>query len=183
MTGIPSREGEANVPRASWVLHDGVGYAFPEPTAINVKAGPQTGDWKSINVQYSDEPVTAPVFSLWIDHGVHPRGATYAYVVLPGTDPQQLAEWVAHPPVRILANTSAQQAVVNDQLGVAEIVFHSPGSTALGEGFAVKTDRPCLVLVVRHGERNTHCRYRVRAASRRGSSDSYDSSNRAALDL
>ena len=150
--GHPLPEGEARLPRASWVLHDGVGYAFPEPTAINVKAGPQTGDWKSINLQYSNEPVIEPVFSLWIDHGVHPQGASYAYAVLPGTDPEQLAEWVAHPPVRILANTPAQQAVINDQLGVAEIVFHSPGSATLGEGFVVKTDRPCLLLMVRQGE-------------------------------
>jgi hypothetical protein len=144
-------EGESHVPRASWALHDGVGYAFLEPAAINVKLGPQTGDWKSINVQYSGNPVTADVFSLWIDHGVHPRDATYAYAVLPGTDQQQLAEWAAHPPVRILANTTAQQAVINDRLGVAEIVFHSPGSAALAEGSAVKADSPCLVLMVRQG--------------------------------
>jgi len=152
LDGHPLGEGEANVPRASWVLHDGFGYAFPEPTAISVRAAPQTGDWNSINEMYSDDPVTAPVFSLWIDHGVHPHGATYSYVVLPGTDPPQLAEWVAHPPVRILANTPEQQTVINDQLGVAEIVFHSPGSASLGEGFAVKTDRPCLVLMARQGD-------------------------------
>jgi hypothetical protein len=54
--------------------------------------------------------------------------------------------------VRIIANTTAQQAVINDPLGVAEIVFHSPGTATLGEGFAVKTDRPCLVMLVRQGK-------------------------------
>lgn len=152
MDGHVFQRGEWKVFRTSWALHDGIGYAFPQPTDINIKAGPQTGDWQSINEVYSDDPVTAPVFSVWIDHGVHPRGATYAYAVLPGTDPQQLTEWVAHPPVRILANTPAQQAVINDQLGVAGIVFHSPGSASLGEGFAVETDRPCLVLMARQGD-------------------------------
>lgn len=141
--------GEANVPRASWVLHDGVGYAFLAPTDITVKAAPQTGDWKSINIQYSDEPVTKPVFSLWIDHGVHPRNATYAYVVLPDTDQRRLAEWSAYPSIRIVANNPSQQAVVNDQLGVAEMVFHAPGAVTLRNGFAVETDRPCLVMLVR----------------------------------
>jgi chondroitin AC lyase len=150
--GQPFTQSESNVPRASWVLHDGIGYAFPEPTAIHIKAGPQTGDWKSINSQYSNAPLTTPVFTLWIDHGAHPRGATYAYAVLPGVDAQQLAEWVAHQPVRIIANTIAQQAVVNDRRGVAGIVFHSPGTASLGEGVAVTTDRPCLVLMVRQGE-------------------------------
>jgi chondroitin AC lyase len=150
--GHPFSEAEATVPQASWVLHDGIGYTFPEPTAIHIKAGRQTGDWKSINSQYSNAPVTMAVFTLWIDHGVHPRGATYAYAVLPGVDSQQLTEWVAHQPVRIFANTMAQQTVVNDRLGVAEIVFHSPGTASLAEGFAVTTDRPCLVLMVRQGD-------------------------------
>jgi chondroitin AC lyase len=148
--GRPLAEGESSVPRASWVLHDGIGYAFPEPTAIHVKAATQTGDWKSINLPYSDEPVSKPVFSLWIDHGVHPQNASYAYVVLPDTDQRRLGEWVAYPSIRIVANSTSQQAVVNDQLGVAEIVFHSPGSVALRNGFNVLTDRPCLVLLVRH---------------------------------
>jgi len=92
------------------------------------------------------------VFSLWIDHGVRPRDAHYAYAVLPGATAQELAEWVAHPPVRIIANTSAQQAVVNDLLGIAEIVFHSAGTASLGQGVTVKTDRPCLALLVRQGD-------------------------------
>lgn len=142
-------EGESRLPQASWALHDGVGYVFPQPTEIFVKTMPQTGDWKSINLQYSDEPVTKPVFSLWIDHGVHPQNASYAYVVLPDTDRRRLGEWLASPPIRIVANTPSQQAVVNDRLGVAEIVFHSPGSVALRDGFNVEADQPCLVLLVR----------------------------------
>jgi hypothetical protein len=54
--------------------------------------------------------------------------------------------------VRILADTPEQQAVINDQLGVAEIVFHSSGSATLGDGFSVQTDRPCLMMLVRQGE-------------------------------
>jgi chondroitin AC lyase len=53
--------------------------------------------------------------------------------------------------VRIISNTSAQQAVINDQLGVAEIVFYTPGSVALGAGWAVKVDHPCLALLEKHG--------------------------------
>jgi chondroitin AC lyase len=143
--------GEAKVPQASWVLHDGVGYAFLEPAAVNIKVGPQTGDWKSVSAGYSDAPVTEQVFALWLDHGVRPSGAQYAYAVLPGTRAQPLAEWAAHPPVRIITNTTAQQAVIHDQLGVAEIVFYTPGSVALGAGWAVKVDEPCLALLAKHG--------------------------------
>ena len=69
----------------------------------------------------------------------------------PALTPQQLAEWGAHPPVRVIANTTEQQAVINDQLGVAEIVFYRPGSVALAAGLTVKVDHPCLVLLAKHG--------------------------------
>jgi chondroitin AC lyase len=91
------------------------------------------------------------VFSLWIDHGVRPRDAQYTYAVVPGTNAQRLSEWAAHPPVRIITNTTAQQAVINDQTGVAEIVFYRPGSIALSPGSTVKVDHPCLVLLTKHG--------------------------------
>ena len=95
--------GEAKVQPSSWVLHDEVGYAFLGPAAASVKVGPQTGDSRPGTRARSTAPVTESVFSLWIDHGVHPRDAEYAYAVLPGINAQQLAEWVAHPPVRVIS--------------------------------------------------------------------------------
>src|ERR1019366_5086123 len=91
----------------------------------------------------------------WIDHGVKPRDAQYAYAVVPGVNASQLAEWHEHPPVRVIANTTAQQAVINDQLGVAEIVFYKAGSAALSPGLTIKVDHPCLVLATKHGN-STH---------------------------
>ena len=125
--------GEAKVQPSSWVLHDEVGYTLLGPAAASVKVGPSS------------------VFTLWIDHGVRPRDAQYAYAVLPGINAQQLAEWQAHPPVRVVANTPEQQAVIHDQLGVAEIVFYRPGNVALAAGLTVKVDHPCLVLLTKQG--------------------------------
>jgi chondroitin AC lyase len=123
--------GETKLPPASWVLHDEIGYMSLGPEAATLElASPK------------------PVFTLWIDHGVHPHDARYAYAVVPGTDARRMAEWTAHPPVRILANTPAQQAVVNDQAGVAELVFHQPGTLAVNANTTVKVDHPCLVLLV-----------------------------------
>jgi chondroitin AC lyase len=143
--------GESKVPETSWVLHDEVGYAFLGPAAGMLKIGPQTGEARSYGGARSNTSITEQVFTLWIDHGVHPHDAQYAYAVVPGTNAQQLADWAAHPPVRVIANTATQQAVIHDQLGVAEIVFHQPGSVALTPALTVKVDHPCLALVVRHG--------------------------------
>ena len=51
----------------------------------------------------------------------------------------------------MIANTTQQQAVINDSLGVAEIVFYRPGSITLADGVTVKVDRPCLVLLRKQG--------------------------------
>jgi chondroitin AC lyase len=142
--------GLSKVPQSSGVLHDEVGYAFLGPAAASVKVGPQTGDWQSISASNPDTPVTESVFSLWIDHGMRPQDAKYAYAVLPGINAQQLAEWVARPPVRVITNTTDQQAVINDQLGVAEIIFYGHGKVALSKESTVEVDRRCFVLMVAH---------------------------------
>jgi chondroitin AC lyase len=147
--------GESKVQPSSWVLHDEVGYAFLGPASAIIKVGPQNSDPSPSRPGRPNTPVTESVFSLWIDHGVHPHDAGYAYAVVPGVTAPQLAEWAAHPPVRVIANTSAQQAVIDDQLGVAEIVFYKEGSAALSPGLTVKVDHPCLVLTTKHGN-STH---------------------------
>jgi chondroitin AC lyase len=149
--GHAAGPGESKVSQGSWVLHDEIGYTLLGPAAASLTAGPQTGDWKSVASTNSDAPITEQIFSMWIDHGVRPRDAEYAYAVVPATNARQLAEWVAHPPVRVISNTPALQAVINEKLGVAEIVFHSPGSVKLTEEWAVKTDHPCLAMLVKHG--------------------------------
>ncbi len=138
---------EIRLPHPTWVLHDDVGYVLLEPEPVTVTAGAQTGDWHSINVQYSDAPVTQNVFSLWVDHGVRPKDATYAYAVVPDADARTLAVWGPHPPVRIIANTPEQQGVVYDNERVSEIVFHTPGSAVLQDGLSLKVDHSCLLLL------------------------------------
>jgi chondroitin AC lyase len=149
--GQAMEPGESKVTQTSWVLHDGVGYTFLGPAAANVKVGPQTEDSRPNSPARANNPATEPVFTLWIDHGVCPHDAQYAYAVVPGTDAHKLATWAARPPVRVIANTSAQQAVINNESGVAEIVFYRAGSVALTEGLTVKVDHPCLALLVKHG--------------------------------
>jgi chondroitin AC lyase len=69
-----------------WLHHDGIGYAFPERTPATVSTRVQEGSWHDINHTEEDDPVSRPVFSSWIDHGVSPDEETYAYVLRPGTD-------------------------------------------------------------------------------------------------
>lgn len=141
--------GESKVPQSSWVLHDEIGYKSLGPSAVSIKLGPQTAEVRSSSSGPSPTKISEQVFTLWIDHGVHPQDAQYAYAVVPGTNVQRMTEWAAHSPVRIIANTTTQQAVINDQAGVAELIFHEPGSMAVTANTTVKVDHPCLVLLVK----------------------------------
>jgi len=151
VNGHAIEPGESKLSPSSWVLHDETGYAFLGPAAASVKVGAQTEDVRPSRPDAS-APITEQVFTVWVDHGVHPQDAQYAYAVLPGINAQQLEEWVRRPPVHIIANTPAQQAVIHDRLGVAEIVFYAPGSVALAAGLTVKADHPCLALLAKHGD-------------------------------
>ncbi len=106
-----------------WLLHGTTGYFFPEAQQAWVRTQPRKGSWYDINQSY---PMTqsGEVFAAWIDHGLTPRDAAYAYVVLPNTDATQLAAYV---PPQILANTPQLQAVWHDRLKILEAVFLRTG--------------------------------------------------------
>jgi hypothetical protein len=149
--GRAFEQGDTPVSSNSWVLHDEVGYTLLAPAAATVEVAARTSPPRFGRSSDSDEPSTQSVFSFWIDHGAHPRDARYAYAVVPAVDAQQLADWKARPPVRVIANTTEQQAVMNDSLGVAGVVFYRPGSIALAGGVTVKVDHACLVLLRKQG--------------------------------
>ena len=131
----------------SWVLHDGIGYVFPQPTALTLANGAQTGTWQAINAQYAATPVTSNVFLLYLNHGANPTAASYEYVVVPGATAASIAAYAAAPPVAVLANSPSLQAVRQTALGITGIAFYQAGSLTLPSGMVLVVDQPCLVLV------------------------------------
>jgi len=128
-----------------WVYHNHVGYIVAAKTKVSLSAGPQTGKWSDIGTG-SSEPVTLPVFNLWIEHGTAPQGAGYEYTVAPGATVEQVAKLANKPDVEVLANTEATQAVYNKTLKLAEIAFRQAGTLATPLG-PVAADHSCLLLV------------------------------------
>lgn len=149
--GRPIASGRQMLRDVSWVLHDEVGYVFPKKTTALASSGARSGSWADINSLQANTPVTKDVFALWLDHGVHPQGATYQYIVVPGTDASHLAGYAGRVPVRILANTTAMQAVQNDRLGIAQIIFYASGHLTLDGGVTVGVDQPAMILVEKVG--------------------------------
>jgi len=129
----------------SWVWHDGIGYVFPSPAKATVGSAPQTGAWRDVFTAAPDTPITKEVFSLWLNHGTKPAGASYAYLILPGSTPSQVAACAQKPDVQILSNSSELQAVQCGKLTMA--VFYKAGPFAYAPGKKLEVDRPCLLMM------------------------------------
>lgn len=143
--------GEHHYTDPKWIHHDGVGYVPLAPAEITVKADAQSGNWYDINHSYSTDAVTEDVFSAWVDHGTQPSAGSYAYAVLPDFDTAATSAWADAPPVEILSNTNALQAVRHDAQGVVGAVFFTTGSLEIENGLTVTVDQPC-VAVMRYGD-------------------------------
>ena len=135
----------ANLSHARWLLHGTTGYYFPTPQAVKVATANRTGNRHDVDATAPPaEVTTGDVFTAWIEHGVKPVDASYAYMVLPVTDAAQLA---SYQPPQLLANTAQLQAAWSASSRVLEAVFYSPGNLTIPSGPNVKVDQPCAVLV------------------------------------
>lgn len=126
-----------------WLSADRLGaIAFPSGGRLTVEQGEQTGDWHTINTGGSSDAITRRYLTLCFDHGIDPKSATYAYVMLPKASPSQVKKAAAQ--IHILANDSSTQAVEDRTAGVWLGNFFTAGRAA-----RVRTDGPAAVAVHR----------------------------------
>ena len=82
---VIASSGSAAPPALRWVHHDGIGYFFPAPVAnASLSNAVRTGTWQALNTAQSATPVSVDVFTLLLNHGAAPAGASYSYLVAPG---------------------------------------------------------------------------------------------------
>ncbi len=140
--------------RTQWMHHDGVGYLVPNRDGTMIDSSPTTGSWARITATYDETPVTAELFTLWLDHGRSPGGASYEYSVLPGLEAREMHEWGLHPSARAMENDARTQAAFYGRKDVLGAVFWQAGRVASDDGrIVVEVDRPCLLLARRIGDR------------------------------
>lgn len=112
----------------------GVGYYFPEGVSLNAARDLREGSWIDIN----DRPVTPTGVlddtygTFWLDHGVDPENADYAYVMLPASTQAEVSEYSAEPGMSILANTADVQAVEDTELGMVAANVWTDDATSVG---------------------------------------------------
>ena len=135
----------------SWVLHDGVGYVFPSPQSVTIRAAVQSGSWSGLNTSQPSTLVTGSVFSIQVNHGVAPSDGGYAYVVLPGASGSVVTSYAAAPTVRILANTRTLQATRHDGMALTQAAFYASGTLTTGSGTTLTVREPSLVMLDESG--------------------------------
>ncbi len=128
-----------------WVWHDSVGYYFPNGGLMSLTNNEQTGSWATINANRSKAEVKGKIFKLWFNHGIDPVNQSYAYIVKPGVSENDMIN-VKVSSIKIVANTSAMQAVMHTDLQMVQVVFYEAGSLTV-KGSTIKVDQPCVLFV------------------------------------
>ena len=123
------------------------GYALLDDASVVTSREDRTGSWFGVdtgaNTHGTTVPYTRRFQKILIDHGANPKGATYAYVVLPGATPWETAG--ARGRYQVLANTAAVQAVRLDSditaanfwaaASVGRITVSAPASVLWSRGW------------------------------------------------
>lgn len=144
-------KGERSLGEVKWILHDGIGYVFPESQKVTLSNQAQTGSWFKINRQ-SDSPkdeISKDVFKLWIDHSTQPSNANYQYIVVPATTEQKMDK--AGQQITILSNTPEIQAVKHSGLNICQMAFYTSGEIKVSENLTIGMDSPGTVMVKTEG--------------------------------
>lgn len=130
-----------------WVLHDKIGYFFPQKEEVFLTAQTQSGRWYDINTSKSKKEEKMDVFTLGINHGVGPKDGSYAYIVVPGkTSAQEMKAYQKKNAIEILSNNPKIQAVRNTKLNVWMVTFFEAGTFTHKE-LNVSVDKPCILMI------------------------------------
>lgn len=145
-TTVPDLGSNATVPDARWLHLEGTGgYVFFDPTALRLKREARTGRWADVTqhpVWARTDPITRNYLTAWLEHGVDPSEATYAYALLPTATGAETESYAKRPAAEVLANSLVLQAVRHAEAGVLVAAnFWQPGTagvvTTTGTGSVV----------------------------------------------
>jgi chondroitin AC lyase len=147
--------GQHQLNDVSWVMHDSIAYLFPAPVSVNISNVTTTGNWRQITHQAwaTNATVQKDLFTLWLNHGLKPNAASYAYIVIPSITASAVEPYSRKADIVILTNTAEMQAVQNKRLQVSQVVFYQPGTIILSPGIRLTAKSPCMVMIRMNGNR------------------------------
>lgn len=129
LTGIPTvLENPSWLHVAGNVAGADVGYYFPKDIALQALKETRTGNWAD---QGGDSgTATGTYATFYVDHGVKPTDATYAYMLLPGKSAKETAAYATAPDVEILRQDGSVHAARDKRQNILAANFWEAGSVA-----------------------------------------------------
>lgn len=126
---------------SGWFSHAGNSYHIIQGNAL-VDMASRKGSWSNCveNAEHSEVEAEGNVFSLYIDHGVSPQNASYAYAVCP-----KATERRSHS-FDILANSADVQSVASKDGKLIYIIFYEPGTFESPFGI-FRSDDSCIMMI------------------------------------
>lgn len=102
-------------------------------------------------LQNTGAPTEGDWVALTIDHGYAPKGASYAYAVVPGTTEQALAAFAKSPSYRVLQQDERAHIVADaDGRTTSYVLFETP--RMLPKGLVQRVDTACLLMTCHEGK-------------------------------
>ena len=138
-------KGEVKEISSDVIMHQNVGYLFPANQEFRFTNKLQKGNWNTINSSLKSEPVSEKVFTLTLNHGKGPMGASYEYLILPETSETELKSYDIQSEFSFL-NSSSVQAVYSKKQNLLQAAFYEKSSFKL-EGLTVEADGACLIMI------------------------------------
>jgi len=109
---------------ASWCYLEGTGgYYFPGGTTLKGLREDRTGSWSQVNTGGSATSMSRRFLTLWLDHGISPTNASYAYVLLPNKTASQTSTYAAAPQIEVVENSPEAHGVKKQALGICAVNF------------------------------------------------------------
>ncbi|MDR0833518.1 MAG: polysaccharide lyase beta-sandwich domain-containing protein [Candidatus Symbiothrix sp.] len=134
------------------LFHDRTGYIIVDGKDVKTQTAQRTGKWNEImNIYPDDMTETNEIVSIWIDHGVKPQKASYAYFVLPATDEKAVKSFDPTS-VKILQNTPDLQLVYLPANHTHYIASYNPLQMDLYKDVHIESDFGGLFLIKRIGK-------------------------------
>lgn len=121
-----------------------IGYVFPHPKPLHLLRESRSGRWRDLSVKGSAEKQTRSYFTSWFQHDARERDDEYAYLLLPGRSPEQVAEYADDPGIEIVASTRDIHAVTDRWLGLFAVHFWEDGQQAAGP---VRCDKKASIVM------------------------------------
>lgn len=123
-----------------------IGYYFPQKIILKAVKDARTGDWSAQGACTGSATGTYATF--YVDHGVRPEDAGYAYLLLPGRSAGETAAYAAAPDIEILRKDGGIHAARDNRENVTAVNFWEKGSVA-----GIEVSAPACVTVKREGGR------------------------------